>query len=309
MTWLRDACSFAVPSRRGRPGFVTTIPLQCLRPSIRTVQRQLCSMVAEREGGVRINKCFSKFASRRQADMYVDQGRVAVNGVKVAPGARVFSGDDVTLDGDPVVWEQLLANDTSKFRYLKHWKRTGVVCTTDSLVENNIIDDVRVSDVITDRIFPVGRLDENSSGLILLTSDGRVPNAVLGASRDCAKEYIVTPDQHISNADIEHLRNGVIIKTVAQRDRGVRKPLIAKTLPCIVERAGGIKLRILLKEGRNRQIRRMLGVLGITVRAIHRSAFMGITLDGLENPGDWTHLNKEEMALIERKLGELTLNV
>ncbi len=174
---------------------------------------------SKEEAGVRINKCFSSFASRRQADLFVEQGRVAVNGAIISAGTRVFSGDVVSLDGNVVDWERLaLASGTSEFRYLKHWKRTGVISTADPDIPNNIVSEIQRNHASEDRIFPVGRLDENSSGIILLTSDGRLPNAVLGADRDCAKEYIVTPDMPVTDEHLQMLRDGVVIKTVAQRD-------------------------------------------------------------------------------------------
>lgn len=258
-------------------------------------------MNSDGEHGVRINKCFSKFASRRQADSYVEEGRVTVNGHHVESGTRVYTGDEVTLDGKPIKWEQVSTN----FRYLKHWKRTGVVTTTDLRIENNIIEDIGISD----RIFPVGRLDEQTSGVILLTSDGRVPNAVLGAARNCAKEYIVTADKYVTDYHMDRLRKGIVINTVAQRDRNLRKRLVAPTLPCDVSRASGRKLRVVLKEGRNRQLRKMLGALGYTVRSIQRISFMGITLEGLDKAGDWAYLNDIEMALLEQKLVSQGSNV
>jgi hypothetical protein len=130
--------------------------------------------------GIRINKCFKDFTSRREADRLVQDGRVLVNGELALIGTKVFAGDEVTLDGKAVDWQQLAIVDTrveaeEQFRYIKYWKPRGVVCTTDERVRNNIIEAVGYPA----RIFPVGRLDKDSSGLILLTSDGRLPNAVL----------------------------------------------------------------------------------------------------------------------------------
>ena len=265
--------------------------------------RYQCSVSSPLDG-IRINKCFKSFASRREADFYIEQGRVSVNGTVAQPGLRVFSGDVVTLDNERVQWERLArASDTSKFVYLKHWKDMGVVCTTDDRVPNNIVSKVNVDAITEDRIFPVGRLDEASTGIILLTSDGRLPNAVLGAEKDCLKEYLVTPDMRVTTEHLLQLRKGVLIKTFAQRDNS-RKPHVAPTLPCECERYGQDQLYMKLKEGRNRQIRKMLGVLGYTVRKIHRIGFMGITLTGLDGPGSSAELTDEEMALVRSKLDE-----
>lgn len=107
--------------------------------------------------------------------------------------------------------------------------------------------------------------------------------------------YMVEPDRRVSERDLEQLRSGVVIKTVAQRDRNVRKPLVAKTLPCQVERTHNHWLKFTLSEGRNRQLRKMLPAVGYTVRSIHRTGFLGITLEGLARPGDWAHLNESEL--------------
>ncbi len=255
-------------------------------------------MSTETRGSVRINKCFGSFASRREADAFVSEGRVTVNGKVAVPGSRVYPADVVRLDDKVVDWERLALAEsaTSTFHYIKYWKPFGVVCTTETSEPANII---RALDApFSDRIFPVGRLDMNSTGLIFLTSDGRVPEAVLGASRDCTKQYLVKPDRYVSDRHLHQLRNGVVIKTVAQRDN-TRRALVAPTLPCRVDRVGdGVHLRFFLNEGRNRQIRRMLGVLGYTTRAIHRERFMDISLEGLEKPGDWAHLQDWEVSLL-----------
>lgn len=233
----------------------------------------------------------------------MERGRVTVNGEIATPGSRVFPGDLVQLDGNTVQWERLTVDvNKDTFTYVKHWKQTGIICTTDDSIHNNIVRQVPQSFKVKDRLFPVGRLDEASTGLILLTSDGRLPNAILGAGKDCAKEYIVTPDMYLSNEDIQKLREGVVITTVAQRDRNIRKPLTAPTLPCEVERRQGRNIMIRLQEGRNRQIRKMLGALGYTTRFIHRTWFMGINLSSLSGPGDTQALNKEELAIVEAKL-------
>jgi len=219
--------------------------------------------------GTRINKCFAHFASRREADSFISDGRVEINGRAAENGHRVFPGDKVSLDGKPINWEKATigreANPRNPHVYIKYWKPRGVVCTTDQSINNNIIDRVKHPE----RIFMVGRLDRDSTGLILLTSDGRLPNTVLKKEQKHDKEYIVTTDRAVSQQDIAKLAEGVVITTVAQRDRTV-KPLTAPTLPCRVERLGPKILRITLQEGRNRQIRKMLDALGHEVVDLHR---------------------------------------
>lgn len=252
--------------------------------------------------GIRINKCFKSFASRRQSDAFVDSGRVNINGHLARQGARVLPGDIVELDGKVIDWQRLTIDvSTTDFIYLKHWKLPGVICTTDPTIPNNIIDHIDHIQFSEDRIFPVGRLDEPSTGIILLTSDGRLPNAVLGGEKKCPKEYLVMPDMYVSDDHMQQLRDGVEITTIAQRDGNVRIPRTSYSLPCDVERREGFQLLIRLFEGRNRQIRKMLGALGYTTRDIHRISFMGISLDGLV-PGSTCRLDEKEMLLIQEKL-------
>lgn len=268
--------------------------------------RALCAAAGDRDDGVRINKCFRSFASRRAADAYVAAGRVTVNGATVTSGARVHSGDQVSLDGSPIEWEVLnVSPRTDDFVYYKYWKPFGVVCTTDTRIPDNFIS-VNFSNIHT-RVFPVGRLDRASSGLLLITSDGRLPARLLGHRSQCSKTYIVTPDLMVSDDDLHALCTGVHITTLAQRDNaGARKPLSAPTLPCDVRRAApsSRKLYFTLHEGRNRQIRKMLGALGYTTRAIHRVDFMGIGLDGLRGEGDYKALDNREMDLIMDKISD-----
>jgi len=251
--------------------------------------------------GIRINKCFKSFASRRAADRMVEEGRVHINGILATAGTRVFSGDQVQLDGKHIEWERLTVTapaETKPFTYLKLWKPVGVVCTTDLKDKNSIMHHMRSAEIASgDRLFPVGRLDSASSGLILLTSDGRLPSAALGSRSGCTKEYLVTVDVPVCEKDLLKLRQGVVITTVAQRDR-VRRPLTAMTSPCEVERIGRRQLKFVLKEGRNRQIRKMLGALNYTTLALHRNSFMGITLDPLKYEGEWKDLNKREMDIV-----------
>ena len=253
------------------------------------------------ETGVRVNKCFKDFTSRRESDKLVDQGRVTVNGAVVSAGARVFPGDVVRLDGDEVDWETKNRDDASldAFRYVKYWKPRGITCTTDHRDRTNILDAVRYPE----RVFPVGRLDKDSTGLILLTSDGRLPNAALRAGARKEKKYVVCLDRPAREADLRTLREGVVISTPVRRDK-VDRIVTARTLPCDVafvkERNGKenfAAVRVTLREGRNRQIRRMFDAVGYVVRDLHRTEIMGIGLEGL-TCGEWKECSPEEMELI-----------
>lgn len=253
------------------------------------------------ENGVRVNKCFKDFTSRRESDKLVDQGRVTVNGAVVSAGARVFPGDVVRLDGERVDWETKNRDDASldAFRYVKYWKPRGITCTTDRRDRTNILDAVRYPE----RVFPVGRLDKDSTGLILLTSDGRLPNAALRAGARKEKKYVVCLDRPAREADLRTLREGVVISTPVRRDK-VDRIVTARTLPCDVafvkERNGKenfAAVRVTLREGRNRQIRRMFDAVGYVVRDLHRTEIMGIGLEGL-TAGEWKECSPEEMELI-----------
>lgn len=288
---------------------------------------RLAVNAANADASVRINKCFKAEYSRREADSLVASGRVRINGEVAGPGARVRPGDRVTLDDRVMQWERLcLVNERDQFSYIKFHKPVGIITTTDAEIENNIVAELKHNGYKgIDRVFPIGRLDEQSSGIILFTSDGSLVNAVVGKSSDTTKVYVVRTDRRVSDDDMERLRRGVVIKTIAQHP-GRRKPLIAKTLPCEVERCrtprgstaeksanhtwsddgrtiGNNWIRISLKQGRNRQIRRMLGAVGdYTVRAIHRESVMGISLAGIEHPGQWAALSADEMDLVRSVL-------
>lgn len=226
---------------------------------------------------------------------------MTVNGVVAAMGARVKRGDEVRLDGRPVDWEYLAVVDNSvqaevQFRYIKYWKPKGVVCTTDQRVRNNIVDAVGYPE----RVFPVGRLDKDSTGLILLTSDGRLPNAVLRSGQRHDKRYLVTVDREIEERDVATLAEGVVISTPVQRDR-VDRIVTARTLPCRIKKVDRRNVEIVLQEGRNRQIRRMMDAVGYVVVALHRVGVMGLTLKGL-GEGQWRPCSEDEMEIIRNCL-------
>jgi 23S rRNA pseudouridine2604 synthase len=254
--------------------------------------------------GLRINKVFAAAFSRREADRLVAQGRVRLNGAVAEHGCTVRATDAVTVDGAPFETAGAFEGAMSEgvdgpHVYLKYWKPRGITCTTDRRVDGNIIDAVghRGS-----RLFTVGRLDKDSEGLILLTNDGRLPNAICRAAHRHSKLYTVECSRPLSDAHLRQLARGVVITTAAQRDRGPAKVLTAPTLPCRVERRGPRAFAITLTEGRNRQIRRMCEALGFRVVHLHRDQVMGIDLGGLRRPGEWCELRPGELQVVQDAL-------
>jgi 23S rRNA pseudouridine2604 synthase len=240
-------------------------------------------------------------------------------------GQRVVPFQDpVQLDGKRVEgWESLNAvvapvlatsegtfsgrssnNKNSVFEYIKYWKPVGVTCTTDRTIRDNILDQLEHQDGYrsTHRVYPVGRLDKYTSGLILLTSDGRLPNSALRGRFKQPKTYQVTADRAIAPHHLQALRDGVVITTQAQRDHKRGPPLTVPTLPCHVQVAphDPCRLRMTIVEGRNRQIRKMLEAVGYRVVKLHRITFMSIALDPLQRPGDWQALSEGEMEIVQK---------
>lgn len=265
---------------------------------------------------VRLNKVLKATLSRREADKAIQEGRVSVNG-EVSFGCMVVPHqDNVALDGKLIQgWEIMNGFDgagasvpaVGGFEYVKYWKPKGVICTTDKRIRDNIIDEIMRGSGYRPkhRVYPVGRLDKDSTGLILLTSDGRLPNVSLRNEQKQPKVYQVTVDRPLVETDLEHLRNGVIITTVAQRD-GNAKPLTAKTKPCLIDQVSPTSCSITLTEGRNRQIRKMMEAVGYQVLDLHRTGFGQISLSSLAREGDWQRLSGEEMRWIETVLrGEI----
>ncbi|AFU69757.1 ribosomal large subunit pseudouridine synthase F RluF [Psychroflexus torquis ATCC 700755] len=222
---------------------------------------------------IRINKYLSQagFCSRREADKLMEQGRVTINGEYIEMGTKVNSGDKVYVDG------KLVEKETEEKVYLAVYKPKGVVCTTNSKVEkNNIVDFV---DYPT-RIFPIGRLDKMSEGLILMTNDGEIVNHILRARHFHDKEYLVTVNKTITDDFIEKMRKGVpILDTMSRR--------------CEVEKLGDRSFKIVLTQGLNRQIRRMCEALDYRVRTLKRTRIKNITLD--VEKGNYRNLTEEEI--------------
>lgn len=282
--------------------------------------------------GIRLNKVFKKTHSRREADALLESGRVEVNGkcVMQKGGFLVVPYvDEVKLDGKVVEgWEemngipqnQLASKDTTshktdsqkrrngapastrQFQYIKYWKPRGVTCTTDRKIPSNIIDAI-LSDGYQPRhrIYPVGRLDKDTSGLILLTSDGRLPNSALRMKNKQPKNYEAVVDRPIRRADLQRWRDGVVITTDVARN-GKHKSITAKTLPCDAQLLDPYCVQLTLVEGRNRQVRKMTAALDYTTVELMRTEFMGIGLDPLEGPGDWGLLDEEEMEIVQNVL-------
>lgn len=224
------------------------------------------------DGSVSLNKFISDtgFCSRREADDYIAQGRVTINDELAIPGNRVYEGDVVELDGEPLVKKV-------KPFYIAFHKPKGVTSTTDEKDKTNIISYINHPK----RIFPIGRLDKDSEGLIFLTNDGNIVNKILRAGNNHEKEYIVTTEQAITP------------EFVQQMSAGVRIP-DGKTKPCKVKQEAKNVFRITLTQGLNRQIRKMAGALNYRVVKLKRVRIMNVHLGNLPL-GHWRYLTDEEV--------------
>ena len=229
----------------------------------------------------RINKYLSEvgFCSRRVADTLIEEGKVTINGEIPELGAKVEEDDQVEVEG------KMIGKIKKQNKiYLAFNKPIGVVCTTDTKVETeNIIDFIKYPK----RIFPIGRLDKPSEGLILLTNDGDIVNKILRARNNHEKEYIVSVNRPINRDFIQRMSNGVeILNTITKN--------------CFVEKLGPKKFKIILTQGLNRQIRRMCESLGYRVRSLKRVRIMNIKLD--VPTGKYRELTKEELLELNRLL-------
>jgi len=224
---------------------------------------------------MRINKYMSEtgICSRREADRWIEAGRVTINGKVAELGSVVENGDDVRIDGRPLGQKPTQV-------YIALNKPVGITCTTESLVRGNIVDFVNHEE----RIFPIGRLDKDSEGLILLTNDGDIVNSILRAENNHDKEYIVTVDQPITPSFLKGMSTGVHI-------------LGQRTKPCEVTRVNDRVFRIILTQGLNRQIRRMCQAFGYNVKRLQRVRIMNIELGRLP-VGKWRDLTREELDVL-----------
>lgn len=228
---------------------------------------------------ISLNKYISQtgICSRREADKWIDAGRVKINGQLAIKGNRVFENDKVSIDDHPLV-------NKPKLVYLLLNKPPGITCTTDLKDKDNIIDFVNYPM----RIFPIGRLDKASSGLIFLTNDGDIVNQILREENNHEKEYIVSVNRPVSKQFIQKMRSGIpMLGTVTKK--------------CEVEKIGKSNFRIILTQGLNRQIRRMCSYLDYKVVTLKRVRIMNIKLGALK-VGEWRNMTKDELKILKQKL-------
>lgn len=226
---------------------------------------------------VRLNKYISEtgFCSRREADKLIEQGRVKIDGVKASTGMKVSKGQSVYVDGKPLKVENELV-------YIALNKPVGITCTTESKIKGNIVDFINHEK----RIFPIGRLDKDSQGLIFMTNDGDIVNKILRAGNNHEKEYIVTVNKTITDEFVKGMSNGVpILGTVTKK--------------CLVKKESKNSFRIILTQGLNRQIRRMCEYFGYEVKKLERIRIMNVSLGNLKI-GSWRYLTKKELSEINR---------
>ncbi len=233
---------------------------------------------------MRINKYISStgFCSRRMAEQIVEEGRVLVNGERATISTPVNEGDVVCIDGKKV-------EPTQEYVYLILNKPVGITCTTERHIEGNIIDYVNYPK----RIFPVGRLDKDSCGLILLTNDGDLVNQALREENGHSKEYEVEVNRQFDEHFLKQMAAGVKIYNPVSDSYVVTKP-------CTVRANGSKRFTIVLKQGYNRQIRRMCSALGYKVRFLRRVRFINLTLKGLPQ-GKWRECTPSEVSELKKQ--------
>jgi len=221
---------------------------------------------------MRLNKYISEtgICSRREADAWIAGGRVTINGKRAELGTQVNEGDEVRVD-------QRVVGAKQRHIYICLNKPVGITCTTERHIDGNIIDFIGHAE----RIFPIGRLDKDSEGLILLTNHGDIVNVILRAENNHEKEYVVTVDKPVTETFLTGMARGVNI-------------LGERTKPCRVSRVNNCVFRIILTQGLNRQIRRMCEVFGYHVRRLQRIRIMNIRLGSLK-VGQWRDLSEAEL--------------
>ena len=233
---------------------------------------------SDQEVPVRVNKYLSDagVCSRREADRLIEAGRIYIDGFPAVPGQKINPGQEVFFDGQIVLPEKTLV-------LIAFHKPAGIECTTSSGQPDNIIDYINYPV----RIFPVGRLDKNSSGLILLTNAGELSDRILRSSNYHEKEYRVTVDQPLTGDFLQAMSKGVSITL----EDGARQVC---TRPCVVEATGACSFRIILTQGLNRQIRRMCETLGYHVRSLQRVRILNIQLGNLSE-GQYRNVSESEI--------------
>ena len=233
----------------------------------------------QKENGVRINKFLGDagVCSRREADKFIEQGKVTIDGVVAEMGSRVFPGQKVTFNG-----KELKKQEDQVL--IAFYKPVGIVCTTDTREPDNVIDFLNYGK----RIYPIGRLDKDSEGLLLLTNDGDIVNKILRAGNHHEKEYLVTVNKPITPEFLKGMAGGVpILDTV--------------TKPCTIEPTGKCSFKIILTQGLNRQIRRMCEYFDYRVLSLKRVRIMHIQLGHLK-PGTYRNLSEGELARLQTVL-------
>ncbi len=228
---------------------------------------------------ISLNKFISStgVCSRREADRWIEEGRIQINGHFASKGNRVEEGDKVTIDGK-------LIKSNPQSVYLAFNKPPGITCTTDTADKDNIIDFIRYPK----RIFPIGRLDKASTGLILLTNDGDIVNQILRVENNHQKEYVVTVNKPITDGFLSRMSGGI--------------PMLGtKTKKCRVHRMSDNVFKIILTQGLNRQIRRMCEFLDYKVVTLKRVRIMNVNLDGITQ-GKWRYLTAEEVKELKENL-------
>lgn len=232
------------------------------------------------DNSISLNKFISAsgFCSRREADEYIEWELVTINGKHAKKGARVKDGDDVRVDG-----RRIKTKPKREAIYIVLNKPRGVVCTTDPKEKNNIVNYVGHKE----RLFPIGRLDKMSEGLIFLTNDGDIVNKILRAGNAHEKEYHVVVDRPLRDDIIDRMQKGVRI-------------LGQMTLPCKIDIIDKHAFKITLTQGLNRQIRRMCEHFELNVKKLNRTRIMNIRIGKLKS-GEWRYLTAEEVAQINKK--------
>lgn len=212
---------------------------------------------------IRINKYLSERGpySRRGIDKLINEKRILVNGKLIKPGFKVNTDDEIKIDGETIIKSKKRKKDT----YLIFNKPVGVECTTNQKIKNNIIDYIGYPQ----RIFPIGRLDKDSEGLIFLTNDGDIVNKILRSENNNEKEYIVQVNRKITSEFLSNISNGVKLKNI-------------KTKPCIIKKINNYTFKIILTQGLNRQIRRMCNLFDYKVKSLIRTRIMNIELGSMK---------------------------
>ncbi|MDD3123802.1 MAG: pseudouridine synthase, partial [Candidatus Izemoplasmatales bacterium] len=221
--------------------------------------------------------------SRREADRLVESKRVTINGDLAETGMNVLNSDEVMVDGKLVFHNEEAV-------YLLYHKPVGIETTTDTTKPKNIIDAVGYKD----RIFPVGRLDKDSSGLIILTSDGQIVNQILRSENAHEKEYVVKVDKTLTDDFVESMAKGVKIYNPV-------KHVYTITLPSIVKQLSSNTFSIILTQGLNLQIRRMSSALGYHVETLERIRIMNLSIQDLP-VGNWRHFTKDELSILKEMI-------